>query len=102
MKFYLVSTEGAEKLGVTRDLATAKKLAREEFHSRYERADLSFEERYDEIYAQKFWMGESPCAILPVMVIDEVEFYDQGTLFPHEVWDVAAEDIPNFLKRQAE
>ena len=84
MKYYLVSTEDQDKIGVTPDLRTAKRLAREEFHCRYERADLSFEEGYDEINSQKYWMGDCLDGKLPIVIIEEVEFYDRGSRFPFE------------------
>lgn len=99
---FLVYTEDNSFIGVTPDLRTAKRLAREEFSCRYDRADLNFEEDWDEFDSQRYWVAgcfDNPK--LPIMLIAEIPFFDRGTRFPIDLSDPLAE-IPNFLRRQAD
>jgi hypothetical protein len=103
MKMYLVSTEDNDFVGITPDLLTAKKLAREEMDCRYDRSDISWESEWDSLSLQKYWVGDVADSILPIILITEVPFFKAGTRFPVEFDDITTdEEIPNFLRRQAE
>lgn len=98
-KAYLVFTEDNEFIGITADLQTAKRLARKEFSCKFDHADLKFKKDWDEWDSQHYWIGECFAnPTLPILLIAEIPFFDNGTKFPADV----AEDLPNWLRRQAE
>lgn len=100
---FLVHSEDNDFIGVCPDLRCAKRLAREEFSCRYDLADLRFTSDWDELNSQRYWVGESHTnPVLPVLIISEVPFFPKGTRFPFEILDLDIEDLPNFLRRQAE